>query len=239
MTRDSSPVPPYSPFATFRSGIQELRDAGLPNRIDRSIWRSKSGAAQGALLSAFRFLGLIDSSGTTQPTLKELVAVAEDSDAEKGILEALLRQRYQALFELDLETATPLQVSEAIGSYGATGSTRMRAVRFFFKASEHCGIKLSARLTERGTQAPRATTPPSPRRRPGNGRRPRDPDLPDANGTSQQDVTPPGFQRIDIPLMPGAFIQVPLNLTEAHCAVFEGIVASLRTAAKLNQEETK
>jgi hypothetical protein len=58
-----------------------------------------------------------------------------------------LRENYEKLFELNLKTATPGQVSDAIASYGPTGATRDRAVRFFLKAAYHCGIPLSSRLT--------------------------------------------------------------------------------------------
>jgi hypothetical protein len=65
----------------------------------------------------------------------------------RDALDALLRENYEKLFELNLKTATPGQVSDAIASYGPTGATRDRAVRFFLKAAYHCGIPLSSRLT--------------------------------------------------------------------------------------------
>lgn len=154
----SAPVAPYVSFRTFQSGVQALRSHGLPDRIDRSVWLSKSGADQTALLSAFQFLGLIGSNGKTQPTLRELVAEEENSIGEKRILAAVLQKSYADLFQLNLETLTPSQFADAIGRYGPTGATRERSMRFFVKIAGHCDIKMSGRLTARKPRGSGSTT---------------------------------------------------------------------------------
>ena len=113
------------------------------------MWLTKSGADQTALLSAFRFLGLIDEKDRVQPPLQKLVDVPEGAAVEKEVLGAAIRQSYAELFQRNLETITPAQLAEAIGKYGPTGSTRDRAVRFFLKVAGHCGVKISGRLTAR------------------------------------------------------------------------------------------
>jgi hypothetical protein len=139
-------IPVYLSFVTFRSAVQNLRTHGLPDKLDRTAW-NRSGGEQSQIISAFRFLGLIDGSDNTQPSLKKLVDARENTEQEKTILSALLREKYGKLFELNLKTATPGAVADAIASYGPTGATRDRAVRFFLKAAYHCGIPLSPRLT--------------------------------------------------------------------------------------------
>ena len=148
---------PYVSFVTFQSGIQALRDHGLPPKVDRSAWSSKSGVDQTLTLNALKFLGLVDATGKTQQALRDLVDVEPNTDEAKHLLGTILRQRYDKVFELDLKTATPNQVFDAIGAYGPTGSTRDRAVRFFIKAVEHCGITVSGRLTK-GIRARGAAT---------------------------------------------------------------------------------
>ena len=140
-------IPVYLSFVSFRSAVQSLRTHGLPDKVDRTAWQSRSGGEQSQIISAFRFLGLIDGSDNTQPSLKKLVDAQENTEQEKSILSTLLHEKYGKLFELNLKAATPGQVSEAIASYGPTGATRDRAVRFFLKAAYHCGIPLSSRLT--------------------------------------------------------------------------------------------
>lgn len=173
-------VAPYVSFKTFQSGVQALRSHGLPEKIDRSVWLTKSGADQTALLSAFRFLGLIDEKDRVQPPLEKLVDVPEGAAAEKEILGTAIRQSYAELFQRNLETITPAQLAESIGKYGPTGSTRDRAVRFFLKVAGHCGVKISGRLTARKTRGSasaktngngsrktsrKATPPPGPEQR--------------------------------------------------------------------------
>ncbi|MCY4661424.1 MAG: hypothetical protein OXF93_16695 [Acidobacteria bacterium] len=144
-----TPGASYVSFKTFQSGVQSLRTHGLPERIDRSVWASKSGADQTALLGAFRFLSLIDATGKTQPSLKMLVESQPATTTEKQVLREVLQQSYANVIALNLETITPAQFADAIGKYGPQGSTRDRAIRFFLKAADHCGIKVSARLKER------------------------------------------------------------------------------------------
>jgi hypothetical protein len=141
-------VPVYLPFATFRSAVQGLRSHGLPDRIEKTAWNSRSGADQTQILSAFRFLGFI-SSLDESPTdrLKKLVDAQEDTDEERQILAELLQAKYARVFDINLKTATPGALADAIGSYGTMGATKKRAVRFFIKAATHARIPLSTRLT--------------------------------------------------------------------------------------------
>jgi len=140
-------VPPYLAFATFQAAVQNLRAHGLPTQLDRSTWGSRSGAEQGQIWGAFRFLALVDAQGTPQALLKILVQAAENTTDEKAATASLLRENYGKVFALDLKTLTPKQMDDAIGEYGVTGATRKRAVRFFIKAATHAGIQLSTRLT--------------------------------------------------------------------------------------------
>ncbi len=203
------PLPVYLSFSTFRSAVQNLRAHGLPTKLDRSAWGSRSGAEQGQIISALKFMGLIDPEGTTQESLRRLTAVPEDSPEEKRLLAELLRSRYQKVFELDLASATPKQLTDVIGDYGVTGATKDRSVRFFVRAAQYCGIPISPRLTARmksrsaasdteETTASDNSTPTKPNTR---GRRRRK-----ANGIQPQLVSPPS---VDTTSSPMKTIQLP------------------------------
>jgi hypothetical protein len=155
-------VPVYLSFKTFQSAIQNLRTHGLPATIDRSTFDSRSGQEQTQIISALKFMGLIDESNHTQQSLRDLKDAKENSGEEKTLLANLLRQRYAKVFSLDLENTTPNALEGAIGEYGATGTTRDRAVRFFIKAAEHSGIRLSTRLTKGLRSRPSAPNAPLP-----------------------------------------------------------------------------
>lgn len=153
-------VPVYLPMATVHSAIDSLRSHGLPSRLDRSAWKSRSGADQTGLLSGFRFLGLIDDAGNTQPALRALVEAEAASVQEKSIWKELLNSRYGTVVALDLTSATPNQVAEAISAYGnPSASTKQRAVRFFLKTAQYCEMPVSQRLLkDLRERTPRAQT---------------------------------------------------------------------------------
>ena len=148
-------VPVYLSFKTFQSAVQSLRTHGLPDSLDRTAFGSRSGGEQTQILSAFRFLGLLNDTNRTQNNLRALVSKKENSAEEKSILVEILKEKYANAFALNLEVATPAQLDKAIKDYGAGGATIDRSVRFFIKACEYCGIKLSPRLTAR---KPRSTS---------------------------------------------------------------------------------
>src|SRR3989337_2987532 len=100
-------VPAYVSLATFKAGIQTLRDHGLPQKIDRTGLGSLSVADKSQIMSAFKFLGLIDHNEKTQEALRKLHSCQQGSEEEKKVIAEILRSRYSKVFELDLESATP------------------------------------------------------------------------------------------------------------------------------------
>ncbi len=151
-------VPVYLSLRTFLGAIANLRENGLPSKVDKSVFGSRSGADQSQIISAFKFLGLIDMENNTQQILRELVNCQEKSIEEKSILGKILADRYSKVFELNLQTATPMQVSTTIGEYGSKGTTKDRAVRFLIKVLEYCEIDISPRLTEGNRTRRRSST---------------------------------------------------------------------------------
>jgi hypothetical protein len=146
-TVNAGKLPPYLPFATFRAAVQSLRTHGLPEKLDKTAWDSRSGGDQILIIGAFKFFGLMDDSERPEPILKKLTDVQENSQQERDILKGLLHAAYPNVFALNLKTATVGLVADAIGSMGVNGATRDRAVRFFTKAAQHSGVELSSRLT--------------------------------------------------------------------------------------------
>lgn len=187
---DARPTPPYVPYTTFKNYVHSLKKNGLPPRIDKSVMRSMSGATQGTLIATFRYLGLIDKAGRTQPSLTLLVA-DHGEEGWAGTLAGVLMTAYESLLlDLDLSTATPQMVHERFAAVG--GSVRDKAVRFLLAALEDTGENLSAHLKKSG-----ATSGGSPRRT----RRPK------TAGGASKDAPP-------IPLAPGGgqILKYPLRV---------------------------
>jgi hypothetical protein len=72
MADESKSIPPYLPYKTLLSSLENLGQ-GIPPKIDRSIWKNQPGTVQSQILSAYKFLGLMnDTTGPTE-ALRELV----------------------------------------------------------------------------------------------------------------------------------------------------------------------
>src|SRR3989442_15560775 len=105
-------VPPYIAFRTLKTFTEDLKAHGIPNRIDRSVWGSRfSGSVGAQLMSALRFLHLIDENDQPEPILKRLVAANGTGDW-KTVLTEMLRAAYEPILNLDLQTITPQELSE-------------------------------------------------------------------------------------------------------------------------------
>ena len=161
-------TPVYVPYATFISALEALKRDGIPGtgKIDKTLWDSQSGAIQGQLLLAFRFLGLIDEHNKVLPPLAPLVeATPED---RKPLIRKLIEKSYAPVLAHDLDTISQGQLDEQFRLLGVGGSTLLRAVRFFIKACQETGITISKRVSEKV----RGGANPLPRkRRAGNGTR--------------------------------------------------------------------
>lgn len=138
---DETTTAAYVAWGTVRNALEGFAQA-VPTRIDRTVFPGLSGGTQSQLLAALKFLGLITSGGKPTPALHG-VAVPDEATRKKK-LEALIRDKYAELFGLDLMKTTPALLEEKIQeSYGVSGSTRDKAIRFFLGALEYLAIPVS------------------------------------------------------------------------------------------------
>jgi hypothetical protein len=138
---EAHPVP-YVPFRTFLAALETL-ERGCPNQLDRSVWPSSSGAIQGQLLGAFRFLGLMDEAQCPSAELRELIGKKE---SRRPLLRRILEKNYATLVAMDLSRTSPHQLEEAMRQYGLTGATHKKALSFFLQAAQYAGLPLSVLL---------------------------------------------------------------------------------------------
>lgn len=151
MTDDSGQkkvAAPYIAFSTLRTFIAPLKEHIVPTRIDRSLLKSMSGAVQNQLMTALRFLALIDAEDRPTASLKGLVA-ASGTDDWKPTLGHVLRDAYPDLFKLPLGSISPQEFYEAFKrAYPCEGDTLRKGVTFFLNAAREAGISLSPFLTK-------------------------------------------------------------------------------------------
>jgi hypothetical protein len=161
-------TPVYVPYATLISSIDSLKRDGIPGtgKIDKTLWDNQSGAVQGQILLAYRFLGLIDEHNRVLPALVQFVNGTPE--ARKAQLREIVEARYHKVIALGLDTVTQGQLEECFRTFGVGGSTLTRAIRFFVKACQETGISISTRVAGKSHAAP-APTATTKRRRAANG----------------------------------------------------------------------
>jgi hypothetical protein len=152
--------PPYFAFKTLLNTLDQMKEKGIPTRVDRTFLVGMSGAGQTQFIAGLKSLGLIDGSGAVQPRFTELVQ-ASPTD-RKRVLGEVLRDRYPEAVELGTTNATTGQLVEVFRDYGVTGDTARKAIAFYLGAARYAGdVPVSPMFT-----TPKVTSSPGAKRRP-------------------------------------------------------------------------
>jgi hypothetical protein len=154
-------VPPYIPYKTFRTFIDDVRQHGIPLRLDSSSLSRISGSTRNQLISGLRFLGLVNENNELSPEL-ETLKEAETPEEWKPRLASLLREAYAEIMEHDLTRISPGHlVEEFKKQYNAKDEVNRKCVTFFLHAAKDAGIELSPRVLKFTRSAPRRSPTPS------------------------------------------------------------------------------
>jgi len=142
--RGRKSLPPYVSYRTFRNFVDGLQ-LGIPARIDRSYWGDRySGSTGTQLMTALRFLGLIDGNGMPTTRLRQLVSAKGAQRSE--ILKQIAYTSFDFLSErsLDPQVATYAQLEEAFyNTYQVTGDVARKCIKFFVSLESDAGVPLS------------------------------------------------------------------------------------------------
>ena len=143
-------LPPYVSYRTFRNFIDELQ-MGIPARIDRSYWGERySGSTGTQLMTALRFLGLINGGGVPTTRLRQVVSAAGAQRPE--VLKQIARTAFDFLSEksLDPGVATYAQLEQAFSStYQMTGDVTRKCIKFLVNLLDDAGVSLSPYIVKR------------------------------------------------------------------------------------------
>jgi hypothetical protein len=148
--RNKKRTPPYVSYRSFLTLLEELQ-RGLPARIDRSYWGDKfSGSTGTQLMSALRFMNLVDSNGVPTSQLKELVAARGSIKAE--ILKKISHDSFAFLTNTSFESekATYSQLEEVFNDvYQVDRDVCRKCIKFFTEFAGDAGIPLSPFITKK------------------------------------------------------------------------------------------
>ncbi len=142
--------PPYVSYRTFLNFIDGLQQQ-VPSRIDRSYWGSMlSGSTGTQLMSALRFLGLMDAGGKPTERLKPLVSAKGDQRRE--LLKEVAYEAFGFVLQdpFDPQNATYAQLREVFhDTFPLTDDVNRKCIKFFIALASDVGIPLSSFITKR------------------------------------------------------------------------------------------
>lgn len=149
----TSRTPPYVSYKTLTTLIEDLKNVGLPPRIDRSVLSRFSGGVGSQLTMALKSLQLVKASGEPTVWLADLVN-SYGTTEYKAHLRKILQSGYPFLQGISLSTATPSMFADAFKSGVDAREDVLRKCRtFYLHAAKDAGIEIGPRL-EKGI-APR------------------------------------------------------------------------------------
>lgn len=139
-------LPPYVTFVSLMNFIDSLK-RGIPGQIDRSLMKTMSGSMQTQMMSALKYLHLVDDTGRVKDTLTRLV---HSEGAERtNVLQELLRASYPFLFsDFDLSKATSNQFRQKFTEVGASGDSVRKCIGFFLSAAKEANVEVSPYIAE-------------------------------------------------------------------------------------------
>ena len=129
--------------------MEDLHSHGvLPQRIDRSVLNRFSGGVGNQLMTALRFLGLVDADDRPTDSLRSLVDAFGSDEQWQAALQAVIREAYVPVVAVGLESATPAQFVEAFRTYPGTEEVRRKSEVFFLNAAKDAGLPLTKRIAD-------------------------------------------------------------------------------------------
>ena len=159
LDKEKKRLPPYVSYRTFRNFLDGLQVGGMPARIDRSYWGDRlSGTTGTQLISALRFLNLVDASGLPTNRLKMLVAARGSQRNE--LLRQVTFEAFAPLMKagLDPQNATYSQLEEIFhDNFNLSGDVSRKCIKFFIMLAGDAGVHLSSFITKR-LKSPRTGT---------------------------------------------------------------------------------
>lgn len=213
--KESRPYPPVLALSTLTNLFETLKSTTVPPVIDNSLLMKMSGSARSALMSAMRWIGLIDSSGRVTEKLRTIVKAYGTSDWKETLGNEFLGPYGAIVLDLDLDTGTQSQLYEAFRTKGnVDGQMLDKAVRFYLSVLTEAGLTYSPFFKTKRVSGPGGRKKPN-KRAPTQAQNTREFEDPgtgnDPFGNLDDEVDWAKFQ-IPIPLKGVAHIALPIDI---------------------------
>jgi hypothetical protein len=143
--------PPYVSYKTFDNFMAKLQQH-LPTRIDRSYWGEMfSGSTGTQLMSAMRFLNLVDANARPVPRLKLLVSTTR-GEHRAALLRQIADDAYAFALKgsLDTQNATYAELEDVFkNTYRMKTDVCRKCIKFFTEFCKEANIPLSPQITKK------------------------------------------------------------------------------------------
>jgi hypothetical protein len=144
-------TPPYISPTTFRHLLEQLKK-NPTDRIDRSyLDELHSGSTSAQIMSALRYLNLVDNINKPTHHLNLLVGCPDEERTKR--LKDMAASAYGFVLSngvVDVQTATYQQLEELFyDNSGVDGDVRRKCIKFFTSLAQDAGIPLSPHITKK------------------------------------------------------------------------------------------
>ena len=239
MTEKATRTPPYGPYLTLKNTVKDFADNTPPTRLDRNVLSNLSGGAYSALVITLRFLGLVGEGEVVQESFRALVRARRESEQKyrEHLLQVLEVSFKEIVESIDIERGTLKELEDAFRAAGVSqGEMLERSVRFYVRALQDCGVKVSPHITKRRKRSPRTVKKKATSKKPKEGEKKDDDELlGDGGGGDRTDGPPEGYERL--PLLGGlGFVEFKSPATEQTCKIIEGAANYLRLTLSAGKE---
>jgi len=148
---------PYTAFSSVRTAVRNMKEHGVPGRIDRSVLTNFSGSVASQVMQALKFLKLTSDEGVPTPMLLKLAEAVDQEDKWAAALVPVIKGAYAPMFTLDLFTASPAQfVQHFRKNYPGADNVSRKSLTFFVNALQEAKIPVSAYILK--NKKPRAAS---------------------------------------------------------------------------------
>lgn len=128
---------PYAPISALREFFERIRNVGVPARVDRRFLQklNVANSNEWALLSALKFLGIVDEQGAPTHAYRLL----QTSDRFEDTLKHLVEKAYEPLFDV----GGHMMSTEDLENYfrvASSPSQAKNAARFYREVAKLAGM---------------------------------------------------------------------------------------------------
>jgi hypothetical protein len=160
---DTGLTAPYTAFQSVKTAARNMKEHGVPGRIDRSVLTNFSGSVASQIMQALKFLGLTNDDGVPTPALLTVVQAADDEQAWAVALAPILKKAYAPMFTLDLNSASPAQFTQHFRkTYAGADNVSRKSLTFFVNALQDAKIPVSTYILK--NKKPRSGGTPGKKR---------------------------------------------------------------------------